>query len=186
MPFDFGRLFRTYSKRQPREIKRQPSLTVEFRARVLLLCRDSFAAPLFWMEIHQKLQYLHGRGTLSEGAVNDPREDTIRFLSNCSDEHFLDFVEMIFQINCERVRGFNDDELVESVNQFFRLDDLPFSITGFVRKEVQKHSYGREVTYIEVAAYPQVIRRESELMSFFRVIRPGFSRTSVHPGSAVV
>lgn len=65
----------------------------------MLLCNDTFGGGLdeFLNETRKKLQYLHGKQRLSDDPrVTTSKEDTQAFLLNCSDEHFLDFVEYIF------------------------------------------------------------------------------------------
>ena len=126
---DFSRIFDVFSKRpQPLPQAAKP-LTTTFKQRVVFLCRDNFNLPLFWQEIHQKLQYLHGRQFLSAGHSSVPVEDTIGFLNDCSDDHFLDFVELIFKLHLQEHLSYG---LVGPVNEFLRLDDLPYVLTDVV------------------------------------------------------
>ena len=152
---DFSRIFDVFSQRpQPLPQAAKP-LTTTFKHRVVFLCRDNFDLPLFWQEIHQKLQYLHGRQFLSAGHSSVPVEDTIGFLNDCSDDHFLDFVELIFKSHLQESISHG---LVGPVNEFLRLDDLPYVLTDFVwvtEGNAPYRSWRRE-------GFPQIIRRENE------------------------
>ena len=55
------------------------------------------------------------------------------FLTECNDEHYLDFIEMFFQSE-DLPKYFSDSELkaaVSNINKFFTEDDLPYSLTEF-------------------------------------------------------
>ena len=173
---NFSQLFSVFSSRHKVPSGEGKPLTEEFRYRVLQHCQDVFGGyvtsgitgprvPLFWSEINKKLRYFHGRSTLPNHPTGSNYEDTIAFLSQCSDEHFLDFVEMIFQTDIFREVHMDEGELVNPVNEFLRQDELPYSLTGFTFEEyTETTSSGREHRFIDIASYPQIIRRESELI----------------------
>lgn len=135
---NFSQIFGVFSKRSRASDRAVKPLTSEFKNRVLLLCNTTFSDHIhrpnyptileFWSDIHTKLQYLHGRPTLTGNRVASVAEDAVNFLLQCSDEHFLDFVEMIFQIH--GVTG--DGEFVNTINTFFDVDGLPYRLTDFV------------------------------------------------------
>ena len=154
MNINFPRLFNVFSNRPQPSTKADKSLTVEFRNRIIFLCRDTFYGPDFWREIHQKLQYIHGQQFLSAGRSPNPVEDVGNFFGKCSDEHFLDFVELIFQ----SPDGSRD--LVDSVNEFLKLDDLPYLLTDFVWVPVSDSPYHA----MNLVAHPQIIRRDNEVL----------------------
>ena len=175
-------LFDVFSRRADTGGWEAVPVTETFRTRVVLLCRDSFLKPNigdyageFWTEMHKRLEYLHGSSPLVPKAhPRNQAEDAVQFVSRCSSEHFLDFVEYIFQI--DMFWRFTDSaaEMVESINNFFRLDDLPYHLTEFVQAERKDYSSGYEQTFIETTAYPKVVLREHQL-SHENVIAPALA-----------
>jgi len=125
---NFSQIFGVFSKRPKASDTAVKPLTSEFKNRVLLLCKTTFSDHIhrpnyptvleFWADIHTKLQYLHGHPNLTGHRVASVAEDVVNFLLHCSNEHFLDFVEMIFQIH--GVIG--DSEIVNSINTFFEVE----------------------------------------------------------------
>ena len=152
---DFSRLFGVFSRRSEAPPEAVKPLTPEFRYRVLQLCQDTFcgygARLDFWAEIHEQLRYLIGRHVLAY--QTSASDDTTVFLSECDDKHFLDFIELA----CQSEAAFIDErQFVEDINRFFREDDLPYSLTHFIRRKEGRMS--------RIASYPQVIRRDDELL----------------------
>ena len=168
---NFSQIFSVFSKREKAPGTVSKPLTQEFRFRVFQLCADTFADNFygssgeFWKELHRNLSYLHGRPSLAGEPMDSARVDALTFLSLCSEEHFFDFIELIFKSSPydRLLRSFNGvDQFVSDVNDFLRVDDLPYSLTEFVREEVQKeNSNGATFTIIETISYPQIIRRDS-------------------------
>ena len=185
---DFSGLFDVFSKRPQPPVKAGKPLTVEFRYRVLKLCTTTFpdrpfiyntfsdsADTIFWLEMHEKLSYLHGRASLAKITTNSWSEDAVAFLKDCNDDHFLDFIELVFK--WERLWDSNTDprELLKNVNHFFEVDDLPYYLTQFVfsRPESPKSELPPGVppprpdvftSFGQVIANPQIIRRDSEVL----------------------
>ena len=157
MNINLPHLFNVFSNRPQPSTKADKSLTVEFRNRIVFLCRDTFDSPDFWREVHHKLQYLHGRQFLSAKRSSDSLEDVANFFGECSDKHFLDFVELIFQPHQQSIsaRG-----LVRVVNEFLKLDDLPYSLTDFVWVPERDSPYSA----MNLVAYPHIIRRDNEVL----------------------
>ena len=92
---------------------------------------EAHYAPEFWEQIHRKLTYLHGTPVLTRGArTSTPANDVVGFLLECSDDHFLDFLELIFQVS--GLPTDRDGPLVRDINEFFDVDDLPYALTDFV------------------------------------------------------
>ena len=141
---DFSQIFSVFSRRPKISERATKPLTPEFKNRVLMLCKENFSDHThnpgyshifgFWSDIHSKLQYLHGRPTLTGRRVTSVEEDAISFLLNCSNEHFLDFVEMIFQIPGVTGAG----TLVNAINTFFDVDGLPYRLTDHVYSPVKQ------------------------------------------------
>jgi len=174
---DLSDIFKSFSLRNKGATKSRKALTDEFRNRVLILCRDTFSdinegynrhdhLTEFYEEMNLKLQYLHGTPRLSAISPSaSPGEDVVKFLSECDDEHFLDFIEFIFiskylwRVHADR------DELVKQFNQFFTLDDLPYALTQHVWGKKEEPSFGgqlREVSYVE--HYPKVVRNDDQVI----------------------
>ena len=145
-------------------------LTKEFRFRVFQLCEDTFtesyvpASPDFWEEMHRHLIYLHGRPNLAGRYMESKRVDALTFLSQCNDEHFFDFIEFIFKSAAfwQLSYGIEEDQFIRTINEFLSIDDLPYSLTGFVREEVEESYHGSGAKTIHTISYPQIIRRDSE------------------------
>lgn len=154
----FSELFKVFSKRTaaPSSVR---ALTESFRTRVFMRCRDLFEGSDFWHEIHSKLTYLHGRTRLSNVKTDSVMLDAITFLGGCEDAHFLDFVEYIFPTQAY-FHASSRGSLVEDINEFLRQDDLPYAVTDFVWTE------GHDGQYVTttLTAYPQVIRKDSEVV----------------------
>ena len=157
MRVDLSRLFNSFSKRAGPQITPKSVLSIELRNRVIFLCQDNFYGPTFWEEIHRNLQYLHGRPMLSREGSRDALADMGQFLFECSDDHFLDFVEMIFR---GRDPAVNSQQLVDEVNRFLEMDNLPYAVTDFVWQSTGEDRY-RSMQLVE---YPKVIRRESQVL----------------------
>ena len=172
---NFSQIFGVFSRRPKASGRATKPLTSEFKNRVLLLCTKTFSDHInfpgyprnidFWSDIHTKLQYLHGRPTLTGKRVASVEEDAVSFLLNCSDEYFLDFVELIF--TCVR-----DSNLVKRVNEFFDVDGLPYRLTDFrfsPFRKVHPTTIGLPssdpdagIRASELEALPQVICVENE------------------------
>ena len=141
---DFSSIFDVFSKRPQPPDKAGRPLTAEFRFRVLQLCTTAFpgrgfgymfggpADAIFWLDMHQELSYLHGRAILAKITTNSRSEDAVAFLGDCNDDHFLDFIELVFK--WQRLWDFNIDphRLLKSVNEFLEVDYLPYYLTEFV------------------------------------------------------
>ena len=165
---DFSQISGVYSRRNQDSRNAPASLTSEFRYRVKRLCDSTFTLPperavrdvvvhgrrAFWVDMRSQLQYLHGRNWLAESSSQGTREknDAVTSLYQCRDEHFLDFIELIFQLDSYWWERIDSGDLINAVNKFLRIDDLPYSLTNFAYR-------GYSIT-----AYPQVIRRDSEFL----------------------
>ncbi len=163
---DFSRLFNVFSRREQPVAEANKPLTSEFRFRVLQLCMSTFPErgiftrggnldTVFWIGMHEKLTYLHGRWNLSKLPFNSPGEDAINFLSNCNDDHFLDFLELIFQWQRLWESDVNPHQLVRDINDFLEADELPYSLTAFSFFD-----------YIPppIESCPKIIRRENTVV----------------------
>ena len=140
----------------------------------------------YWMTLRDKLRYRYGLVHLADKNLNTPVTEVEAFLSKCPDEHFLDFIEMFFHSNILPAY-FSDDRLqdaVNTVNKFFDVDELPYRLTGFVinrspentnkmlvkspinyyTPEILEDESPERVTVPKIELYPQVIRRDSDIL----------------------
>jgi hypothetical protein len=90
-------------------------------------------------------------------------EDVLHFLESCESDHFLDFIEYIFQIDAFW-RVSSKTEFVDQVNSFFEVDDLPYFLTEYVEVKEPGVFHGQPTTIIKAGAYPKVILRENRLV----------------------
>lgn len=166
----FSEIFLSFSRRPKPSEPFRKALTLAFRNRVLMRCGDVFGntglSAEFWMQIHSKLTYLHGTPFLSAAGQDNhasPIEDALTFAQTCSDDHFLDFIEFVFRVDA--TLQINEREsLVDDFNEFLRVDDLPYSITAFVWAKGTITQFGKEYETSALTGYPQVIRKDSELL----------------------
>jgi hypothetical protein len=157
-------LFEVFSRRKPASAATPQPITSTFRNRVLLLCRDVIGPTgymtEFWEQVHQKLEYLHGRPVLTpDGNPSSRSEDTLNFLMSCESDSFLDFVENIFRVDAFW-RVSDKQGVVDQLNQFFDIDGLPYFLTDYLEAEEAGSHHGYPTTIIRVAAYPQVAIKE--------------------------
>ena len=91
----------------------------------------------------------------------------INFLGECSDDHFLDFIELSFQSPSISASDVHVQDLIDDINIFFHQDDLPYHLTNFVFSSANIKPTGRPIfgypaTTLE--SYPQIVRRDSEVL----------------------
>lgn len=129
-------------------------------------CQELYSDTFFWDEIHTKLTYLHGKPRLSDLRTRSKSDDAMEFLYNCTDAHFLDFLEYIFVTNAY-FQSSGRANLVNDINEFLKQDSLPYAVTDFVWTKGNDKGY--ETTTL--TAYPQVIRKDSEAL-FRTAIQP--------------
>lgn len=176
-----------FSRRSPNSVPDRGGLTPQFRNRVLMFCRDLFQdwarssgvdySVEFWTFVHTRFQYLLGRPRLSDRHADSQVEDVFSFLSTCRDEHFLDFLELIFQFEHLRKVTNNEDELVRDINGLLKMDDLPYALTDFViESHLEDTFFGRREVWQRLV-YPQVIRSDNQL-EFVTAIQPALSLLS--------
>ena len=165
---NISRIFDVYSRKLlPVESPPKP-LTTELRNRVIQLCLTTFPVNRlniglvsglteFWSELQEKLLYLHGLRSLSDVPTSDPTSEISTFLLRCRDDHFLDFIELIFQseliwnvLDPRTGDRLDVHRLVDNFNTFLEVDELPYYLTGF------------NVSNDRIETYPQIIRRDSQ------------------------
>ena len=162
-------LFDTFSRRKQEPHRDSEHITHEFRQRVILLCIETASSfggfgpssEHFWSEIYRKIIYLYGRTISTSGVAASPKDDIIKFLTECETENFLDFVELFVKSKPISDSGKRWSAIVDNINTFFQVDELPYFLTGFIFQS--QSSYGIVETY-PVESYPRVIRRDSTVL----------------------
>ncbi len=160
---EFDRIFKVYSRRQPRPERKPKPLTAEFRTRVVLRCHEVFERSGLgrdaWASLEKKLVYLHGNLHLGDG--ENPRDRVIDWLSRCSDEHFLDALEYIFQ-GGEGHSTSALEPLVDDINVFLRADGLPYTVTKYIWEDTVGDGMFAGMKGQRLAEFPRVIRADSQ------------------------
>ncbi len=168
-------LFDVFSRRKPQAEKPLKPLTAEFRNRVMMLCRDRFASPgsviggedyrrELWTEMHRRFTYLTGRHRLSTNPdVPDEIQDVLQFLLKCDNDHFLDFVEYIFRVECYWRACTDENNMVEEINHFFLLEDLPYALTPFIRETRIENFLGGPREAQVLVSHPKVVLRDRQV-----------------------
>lgn len=164
----FQRIFNVFSRRNEFTIESNiKPISEEFRNRIVMLFRDEFRTAFndFLVELHRNASYLYGKFRLTDTQNNSsPSEDMINFLMTCKDEYFLDILELIFRSNLSGI-SWPDNPLISGINEFLRIDDLPYHLTGYVTETTyETNSLGSSTTSIRVSEYPKIIRRDNDLM----------------------
>ena len=174
---DIAKIFDVFSKRPQPSVQPAKKLSREFKVRVITLCNDTLPhRPLagrddtvFWNEMYQVLVYRIGTSPLSSSYATSRTQDAIDFLLNCSDDQFLDFVELVFKTQFIWESNIDVRQFIKNVNSFFDVDDLPYFLTDYTIPPRPPRNPGDRpfmpgpgIPRIE--SYPQVIRRDSELM----------------------
>lgn len=164
-------IFDVFSRRQrPLDVSRKP-LSETFRNRVLMLCRDRFASGSsgdyrqeLWTEMHRRFAYLVGRPRLSDHpAVASDIDDLLRFVTTCKDEHFLAFIEYIFRVDCYWHVSSDENDMVGEIRDLLLLEDLPYSLTPFVRETRMEQFFGGPREVQALVSYPRVIARDDQV-----------------------
>ena len=180
---NFKQIFGSFSNRNDMSGVEPKPLTTEFKNRTLIYCSDAHRDTTFWEEMQKRLLYQLG-GSLGVKMGDSPLDNLSRFLANCKDESFLDFLEYIFQIQ-QPIFPHKGDGSVwmvadqprevypENINLFFDQDELPYYLTDYVwvsvpnkpvpSRSVRARSKSGGISHT-VTRLPQVICRDNEVM----------------------
>ncbi len=176
----FSTIFDIFSKRNQEVEPFIYAAPETLRNKILLFCRDVFSNSRsnwgtgdytgeFWNEIHQRLLYRHGTLQLTKGYFKSKVEDTLEFLLTCQDDEFFDFIEYIFRVKCLFHISTDENVLVSELNELFASENVSYELTEMVKEEVVEpvNQYpfgGREQKVIKTIAYPQVIRKDDQVI----------------------
>jgi hypothetical protein len=164
-------IFDVFSRRPENAKKPQHVVPEDTRNRIVMWCADVTrnmmrsmeGENMFWVQIRRHLLFRHGKMSLMGGDPNSFK-DTLTFLMSCDGEHFLDFVEYIFRIECAVELQIDNDTCVDQINGLLQIDNVSYYLTGFVREETTGRLYGHERVMIKTVQVPRIILRESEVM----------------------
>ena len=160
-------------------------ISEQLRNRILLLYRDvisgrrnatslSYAEDRtheFWEQMHNALQHLHGRPKLSSASVHSQADDVFAFLLHCTAAEFFDFLELSFKLDITWRVMHEENQVVDTVNELFRMESAPYQLTRIVKVHEQDTTdfpgfpggHVRNATVIRTVAYPKVIRAEDDV-----------------------
>ncbi|EPB6997099.1 abortive infection family protein [Pseudomonas aeruginosa] len=161
-----GGIFDVFSRREGK-VSKKP-LTKEFRNRVVMLLREILGSNFnfFLEDLQNRLAYLHGRPILMESLrPNSITDDILSFLFSCSDEHFLDAIEYLFQLPNNHDLSMAEEMVIDQINEFLSIDNLPYYITKKVwvdYKDVDR--FGNESEFRKLGEPVRVVCKESEIL----------------------
>ena len=193
-------IYDSYSKRnqQAASGERQMLITPELRNRVVMFwmgyingtlpfttsyAYNTYALESFWAEMHQALQHLYGRPLLSErGSLYNANDDLMKHLDSCRTEEFFDFMELAFKLPVSPNLMPNSDDIVDAINEIFRVEDLPYELTRWISREEPRQGspatgLSSGGTQIITTALPQVIRVD-ETVPHEQGVRPALAALS--------
>ncbi|MFC1552237.1 abortive infection family protein [Candidatus Latescibacterota bacterium] len=177
-----NKIFDVFSRRNKSLSENIYTIPNTTRNRIILWCNDIFVGNrpeslkqenillTFWKEIHRFLQYRHGNLLLS-GKYDDSIKDVLAFLEKCDSEEYLDFIEYIFRVNCFFHIDIPEKKLIDELNQILQIDNLPYFITDFVKKDDVGFFHGQEHKVIKTIEYPKVIMKENDVIHS-EIIKP--------------
>ena len=173
-----SRIFDAFSRRSQASGLAIEELPATFRYRVLKFCTKAFHdnpssyhrtdSRYFWSEMHQQLQILIGR-PIKPKAQHDI-QIVLTFLADCTSADFLDFMELIFKNDSIWRLQVNLWRLIEDFNEFFIADHIPYAMTdfydatGFYSRGSILQSKLQSNVRPKITAYPQIIRRDNEIV----------------------
>jgi hypothetical protein len=176
--------------RAPRGTAYKPDqISERLRNRIVILYRDVMSGQWptngwatsenrtgeFWQQVHNALEHLHGRVRLAPNVeTNSLIEDAHAFVQHCSAEEFFDFLELSFRTDCMWRVVHERNQLVDAINEIFRVENAPYHLTPVVTREEPDTASNRRSITIHTVAWPRVIRAEDEV-TFSEAIAPALS-----------
>jgi hypothetical protein len=158
-----GNIFNVFSRRMKAQSLPKKPLTQQFRQRTLMLIRDVGPELGETMEfLHGRLSYLLGRYNLSGKNNLSHADDAFAFLHTCNDPHFLDALEYLVHWDGWQYLGGNHQQVIERLNEFLSIDDLPYYITQPVWETREEIYRGVPTQFSGVREQSKVIPKESQ------------------------
>ncbi|MGD0708837.1 MAG: hypothetical protein ABSA51_10325 [Anaerolineaceae bacterium] len=180
-------IFDAFSRRNKEPQPYTSSVPITSRNRIFYLCNELFGqstdhfdyTDAFWNEIRYSFIILLGKGQrLIDNKQLNAIQDVTEFLSTCSDEHYLTFIEYIFKVKRFPQLCSDENALVATINEIFALDNIAYELTEMIKEDVQlitndnpspdlsPHLYPSRPPIIEpkVISYPQIIRKDDQIV----------------------
>jgi len=157
-------IFDVFSRRQGEQGAARKKLTKTFRGRALMLFRDASHGGIheFLDVLHGRFAYLLGRHSLTGQRFKRPSEDLLDYLGQCADEQFLNFIEYALRFDCAHYLGSNRELVIERLNEFLMIDDLPYHVVPTVW-DSREGAGGRPVS-MALREEAKVIPKDSQLI----------------------
>ena len=186
-------IFDVYSYRRHPSSRESALLSPEFKFRLIKWLVENVSDRVFWAELQNNLTYVYGRpipsskptgslGQLAGSLKIDKAVAIVQFLQTQADTYWFDFIETACKsralfpaITAVGMPANLAGEFVSTVNTFLSVDDLPYVLTAFDFHPSKRYGQSRvRISYSsynvpEIRAYPQIIRRDSEVLHQFAI-----------------
>lgn len=128
-----------------------------------MLIRDMGPGMIETLEfLHGRLSYLTGRHNLSGNENLSYADDAFEFLHTCSDPHFLDAIEYLVHQEGWHYIGSYHEPVIDRLNEFLSIDDLPYFITKPVWQTTEKMYRGQLTQFTGIREHAKVIPKDSQ------------------------
>ncbi|MDC3995405.1 hypothetical protein KGZ01_29590 [Pseudomonas aeruginosa] len=158
-----GNIFNVFSRRKENQEDLRKPLTEQFRQRTFMLIRDMGPGMVETLEfLHDRLSYLTGHHNLSGNKLLSYADDAFEFLHTCSDPHFLDAIEYLVHQEGWRFIGGHHEPVIDRLNEFLSIDDLPYFVTKPVWHTTEEMYRGQSTQFTGIREHAKVIPKESQ------------------------
>jgi hypothetical protein len=159
-----GNIFNVFSRRKENQVAPRKQLTSQFRQRTFMLLRDvgedGLTSTLGFL--HGRISYLLGRVNLSKKETYTREDDVFDFLHTCSDANFLDAIEYLIHFDGWRYLCGRQEQVIERLNEFLGIDDLPYFITKPVWEPWEENDNGYLSSGMKLREQAKVIPKDSQ------------------------
>ena len=171
-----------YSRRGRTSGTYKERLTQGFKNRVWVLSFNTFDKQndipvAFWTDLYTRLLYVFGQPmplpqVKASSYLKQRKAISDHILKNCSDALFFDYIETVCRSEFIWPRTQSTIKLsigphfVNGVNEFLKFDDLPFHLTDYEFHRDRQNNISIRPTPPTplIITYPQIIRRDNEVM----------------------
>jgi hypothetical protein len=183
-------IFDVFSRRAARRgsTYKLDALSEQTRRRIVILYRDVIAGQWqanswspsgnyteeFWTQIHNALEHLYGRVRLSAKSTQTFVDDAVAFVLECTTEEFFDVLELSFRVECMWRILHERNDLVDAINEIFRVENAPYQLTRVVTREEPNSGPFGQGTTIHTVAWPRVVRADDDV-TYSEAVAPALS-----------
>jgi Domain of unknown function (DUF7014) len=177
MAINFRSILSVFSRRPGIAGRQLASIPQTFRQRFLMILMQRLSGEEgHWHEgdyrrqflcvLRQQLLFSTGLTALTSERFSSPEDEVLRFIFSCSALAFIDAMELAFAPETMSLLRISpqDDALIDTINAVLRADDLPYWLTNYVWETSEEMQYGNLVRVDRVTHFPQVIRREDDVI----------------------